>query len=86
MGTAGLLGAALGPSPLVAPAVPLISLAHAPFAVAASVLGMPSGLGELGIVGKAVFVAWSAMLGAAGGWLIAAWRAKRRKRPAGRNQ
>ena len=85
MGAAGLLGAVLGPSPLVAPIVPLISLAWVPFAFAASVLGVPGGLGELGVMGKAAFVVWSAALGAAGGRFLAAWWARRRKRGAGRD-
>lgn len=85
MGTAGLLGAILGPSPLVAPVVPLISLAWIPFATAASVLDMPSGLGQLGFAGKAAFVLWSALLGAAGGRLLAALRAGWRSRRADRN-
>ena len=84
MGAAGLMGAVLGPSPLVAPIVPLISVAWAPFAIVASLLGMPSGLGELGVAGKAVFVVWSAVLGAAAGRLAGAWWARRRARGARR--
>ncbi len=70
MGVAGLFGALLGPSPLVLPLVPLISLAHAPFALAMAALGLPGGLGELGIAGKAAFVVWSAVLGAVAGRLL----------------
>ena len=81
MGLAGLLGSMLGPSPLVLPFVPLISLAYAPFAVAASTLGLPAGLGNLGLGGKAAFVVWCALLGAAAGRLLGAWRATRRPRP-----
>ena len=80
MGVAGLIGAALGPSPLVLPFVPLISLAHAPFAIAMVTVGLPGGLGELGIAGKAAFVVWSAVLGAVAGSLIGTWRARRRAR------
>ena len=82
MGAAALLGAILGPSPLVAPIVPLISLAWVPFAFAASVLGVPGGFGELGITGKVAFVMWSAALGAAGGRALAVWWASRRRRGA----
>ena len=82
MGAAGLLGALLGPSPLVLPFVPLISLAHAPFAIAMAAVGLPGGLGELGIAGKAAFVVWSAVLGAVAGSLIGAWRARRGARRA----
>ena len=77
MGASGLVGAVLGPSPLVLPFVPLISVAHVPFSVAAASIGVPSGLGELGIAGKAVFVVWSAGLGAVAGQLVGAWRARR---------
>ena len=80
MGVSGLVGAALGPSPLVLPFVPLISLAHLPFAIATAAIGMPSGLGELGIAGKLTFVVWSALLGAVAGWLVGAWRERRRAR------
>ena len=80
MGVAGLLGPLLGPSPLVLPFVPLISLAHAPFAIAMAAVGLPGGLAELGIAGKAAFVVWSTVLGAVAGSLIGAWRAKRRTR------
>ena len=58
MGAAGLIGAALGPSPLVFPFVPLIAAAHVPFALAMAAVGLPGGLGELGIAGKAAFVVW----------------------------
>ena len=78
MGVAGLVGAVLGPSPLVLPFVPLISVAHVPFAITTAAIGMPSGLAELGIVGKVTFVAWSAVLGAVAGRLLGAWRARRR--------
>ena len=44
MGAAGLLGTLLGPSPLVLPFVPLISLAHAPFAIAMAAVGLPGGV------------------------------------------
>ena len=80
MRVAGPLGALLGPSPLVLPFVPLISLAHAPFAIAMAAVGLPGGLAELGIAGKAAFVVWSTVLGAVAGSLIGAWRAKRRTR------
>ena len=70
MGVAGLLGAVLGPSPLVLPFVPLISLAHVPFALAMGAVGLPGGLAELGIAAKAVFVVWSAVLGGVAGGLI----------------
>ena len=82
MGITGLAGAALGPSPLVAPFVPLIMVAHAPFAIAAAAFGAPTGLGELGVGGKAVFIAWSTVLGAAAGRLFGAWRARRRSKSA----
>ena len=78
MGAAGLIGAVLGPSPLVLPFVPLIALAHAPFAGAMAAVGVPGGLGELGIAGKAAFVVWSTVLGGVAGRLIGAWRASRR--------
>ena len=78
MGVAGLLGALLGPSPLVLPFVPLISLAHAPFAGAMAAVGLPGGLGELGIAGKAAFVVWSTVLGAVAGRLLGSWRESRR--------
>ena len=77
MGVAGLVGAVLGPSPLVLPFVPLIAVAHVPFAVATAAMGIPSGLGEIGMVGKVVFVAWSVVLGAIAGRLLGAWRARR---------
>ena len=80
MGIAGLAGAVLGPSPLVAPFVPLIMVAHAPFAIAAAALGAPAGLGELGVGGKVAFIAWSAVLGAVAGRLFGAWRARRRSK------
>ena len=76
MGVAGLLGALLGPSPLLLPFAPLISIAYAPFAVAASALGMPAGLANLGLGGKAAFIVWCVLLGAAAGRLIGAWRAR----------
>ena len=78
MGVAGLLGTVLGPSPLLLPFAPLISVAYVPFAVATSALGMPAGLANLGIGGKAAFIVWCILLGAAAGWLLAAWRARRR--------
>ena len=78
MGVAGLLGAGLGPSPLLLPFAPLISVAYAPFAVATSALGMAGGLAELGIGGKAAFIVWCTVLGAAVGRQIGAWRAGRR--------
>lgn len=78
MGVAGLAGAVLGPSPLVAPFVPLITVAHLPFAMAAAALGAPAGLGELGVGGKAAFVAWSTVLGAIAGRLVGGWLARRR--------
>ena len=84
MGVAGLAGALLGPSPLLLPIAPLVSLAYVPFAIATAALGAPTGLAELGVGGKAAFVVWSALLGAGAGRLIAAWRARRRKRRAGR--
>ena len=77
MGIAGLVGSVLGPSPLVLPFVPLTSLAHLPFAVAAAAMGMPGGLGELGIEGKAILVARSAVLGAVAGRPFGAWRGRR---------
>lgn len=80
MGVAGLLGALLGPSPLVLPFVPLISLAHAPFAGVMAAVGAPGGLAELGIAGKAAFVVWSVVLGAVAGRLIGGWQARRRAR------
>ena len=52
MGVAGLLGSALGPSPLLLPFAPLISAAYAPFALATSAVGMPGDLANLGIGGK----------------------------------
>ena len=82
MGIAGLSGAVLGPSPLVAPFVPLIMVAYAPFAIAAAAFDAPAGLGDLGVGGKAAFVAWSAVLGAAAGRLFGVWRAKRRSKSA----
>ena len=81
MAVTGLLGSLLGPSPLLLPFAPLISVAYAPFVVATSALGMPAGLGNLGLGGKAAFIVWCALLGAAAGRLIGAWRAKRRARP-----
>ena len=80
MGVSGLVGAVLGPSPLVLPFAPLILLAHLPFAVATAAIGVPSGLGELGIAGKAIFVAWSAVFGAVAGRVLGAWRERRRAR------
>ena len=80
MGIAGLLGAMLGPSPLLLPFAPLISVAYAPFALATSALGMPAGLANLGLAGKAAFIIWFALLGAAAGRLLGAWRARRRAR------
>ena len=78
MGVAGLLGSLLGPSPLLLPLAPLISVAYAPFAVATTAFGMPAGLTNLGIGGKAAFIVWCALLGAAAGRLLGALRAKRR--------
>ena len=83
MAVAGLLGSVLGPSPLLLPFAPLISVAYAPFAVAASALGMAAGLANLGIGGKAAFIIWCALLGAAAGRLLGAWRARRRARTSG---
>ena len=80
MAVAGLLGAVLGPSPLLLPFAPLVAVAYAPFAVAASALGMPAGLTNLGLGGKAAFIVWCVLLGAAAGRLIGAWRARRRDR------
>ena len=80
MGVAGLFGAVLGPSPLVLPFVPLIPVAHVPFALVMGAVGLPSGLAELGIAGKAGFVVWSAVLGAVAGSLIGSWRARRQAR------
>jgi len=80
MAVAGLLGSVLGPSPLLLPFAPLISVAYAPFAVPTSALGMPAGLANLGIGGKAAFVIWCVLLGAAAGRLHGAWRARRRAR------
>ena len=85
MGVAGLLGTVIGPSPLLLPFAPLISLAYAPFAVATSTLGMPAGLANLGIGGKTAFIVWCALLGAAAGRLLGAWCAKRRTRRAYRS-
>ena len=78
MGVAGLLGSVLGPSPRLLPFAPLISVAYAPFVVATSGLGLPAGLANLGLGGKAAFVVWCALLGAAAGRLLGAWRANRR--------
>ena len=80
MAVAGLLGTVLGPSPLLLPFAPLISAAYAPFAVATSTLGMPAGLANLGIGGKAAFIVWCVLLGAVAGRLLGAWRARRRAR------
>ena len=80
MAVTGLLGSLLGPSPLLLPFAPLISVAYAPFAIATSALGMPAGLANLGIGGKTAFIIWCALLGAAAGRLLGAWRAKRRAR------
>ena len=80
MGVAGLLGSLLGPSPLLLPFVPLISVAYAPFAAATTAFGMPAGLANLGLGGKAAFIVWCVLLGAAAGRLIGAWRARRRAR------
>ena len=78
MGVAGLLGSLLGPSPLLLPFAPLISVAYAPFAVAVAALGMPAGLANLGIGGKAAFIVWCALLGAVTGRLLGARLARRR--------
>ena len=78
-GVAGLVGAMLGPSPLVPPFVPVIAVAHLPFAGIAVAMGISSGLGELGTAGKAVFVVWSAVLGAVAGRLLGAWRTRRNR-------
>ena len=67
MGAAGVIGAVLGPSPLVFPFVPLIAAAHVPFAIAMAAVGLPGGLAELGIAGKAAFVVWCAVPGCGGG-------------------
>ena len=40
MGVAGLFGAVLGPSPLVLPFVPLIPVAHVPFALVMGAVGL----------------------------------------------
>ena len=80
MAVAGLLGSVLGPSPLLLPFAPLISVAYAPFAVATSALGMPAGLANLDLGGRAAFIVWCVLLGAAAGRLIGAWRARRRDR------
>ena len=80
MGVAGLLGSVLGPSPLLLPFAPLISVAYEPFALATSALGMPAGLANLGVGGKASFIVWCVLLGAAAGRLLGAWRARRRAR------
>ena len=80
MGVAGLLGSLLGPSPLLLPFAPLISVAYAPFAFATSALGMPAGLANLGTGGKAAFIVWCFLLGAAAGRLLGAWRGRRRAR------
>ena len=77
MGVAGLFGAVLGPSPLVLPFVPLISVAHVPFALAMGAVGLPGGLAELGIAGKTAFVVCSTVLGGVAGSLIGAWQARR---------
>ena len=81
IGLAGLAGALLGPSPLVAPFAPFIAVAYAPFSMAAGAFGAPAGLAELGVGGKAAFVAWSAVLGAVAGRLVGAWLARRRAHP-----
>ena len=65
MAVAGLLGTVLGPSPLLLPFAPLISVAYAPFAIATSALGMPAGLANLGVGGKAAFILWCTLLSAA---------------------
>ena len=80
MGIAGLFGVVLGPSPLLLPFAPLISDAYAPFALATSALGMPAGLANLGLAGKAAFILWCALLGAAACRLLGTWRARRRTR------
>ena len=80
MGVAGLLGSLLGPSPLLLPFAPLVAVAYAPFALAATALGMPAGLANLGLGGKAAFIVWCALLGAVVGRLIGAWRARSRAR------
>jgi len=67
VGLAGFLGSVLGPSPLLLPFAPLISVAYAPFAVATSALGTPAGLANLGLGGKGAFIVWCALLGAAAG-------------------
>ena len=86
MGVSGLLGAVLGPSPLLLPFAPLISVAYAPFAVATVALGMPGGLAEFGVGGKAAFIVWCLVLGAVAGRLIGAWRARRQARREARNR
>ena len=79
VGVAGIVGAVLGPSPLVLPFVPLIAVAHLPFAGIAVAMGIPSGIGKLGTAGKTVFVVWSAVLGAVAGRPLGAWRARRNR-------
>ena len=80
MGTAGLAGALLGPSPLLVPIAPLIAIAYLPFMLASGALDTPIGLAELGLGGKAAFILWCAALGAGAGKLFGAWRARRRER------
>ena len=80
MGAAGLVGALLGPSPLLLPLAPLVGIAYVPFMLATAALGAPMGLAELGLGGKAAFIVWCAALGAGAGKLFGAWRARRRKR------
>ena len=80
MAVAGFLGSMLGPAALLLPFAPLISIAYTPFAVATTALGMPAGLANLGIGGKAAFIVWCVVLGAVAGRLIGAWRASRRAR------
>lgn len=85
MGTAGLAGAMLGPSPLLLPLAPFVAIAYVPFAIVIAVFGPPMGLAELGIGGKTAFVAWSALLGAGAGRLIGSWLEWRRTRGANAN-
>ena len=77
MGVAGLLGSVLGPSPRLLPFASLISIAYAPFSAATTALGMPAGLANLVLGGKAAFIVWCALLGAAAGRLFRDWRARR---------
>lgn len=79
LGVGGLLGALLGPSPLVVPLAPFLTVVYVPFAMVAAALDAPIGLAELSVWGKTAFVAWCAVLGAGAGRLIGAWRTRRRR-------